>query len=659
MKWLSNLKTAHKLALGFGLCLSLAGVIGVASIQRIQQLSTLTTTITGNAMPSLAQIVSVRSSLKSYRMAEYRHIASSTPQQKQDTESDMGMQQTGLEKSLNDYAAQMDNPEEIEHTHALQAAWQAYVALTPQILTASRKNDNKTASTMMLGPTNVAYMQILDNIAWLVKFNNDQALARSTEATNEAKSARACIIGLLALAVILGTIVAISLTRYMTGTIAQLSSRLHTLNTVCIANLGKAVEALAQGDLTVKIETASEPLALQSKDEFGVMAQTFNAMLARVQETIGSFRNAQDSLQGLVRQMQDSATQVNSAAQSLAGASQLIGSATEEIGATMHEVAQASEQSARGADEVARGSVIQASSISEGSELVKQLTGSVHSVARDAETAGQATTKATQVAQAGADSVRETVAGMHAIGRTISESAQVIQTLSDSSQQIGSIVQVIEEIAGQTNLLALNAAIEAARAGEAGRGFAVVADEVRKLAERSQGATEEIGGLIATVQAQTAQAVAAMQGGVREVSSRTEMAERTGETLTQIQSVVTAVAESVASICAAAVEMTASSDEVSRAMTDIAAVVEESSAAAEEMSASAQQVSASVQTVANTTAMQESEVSNLIVSAESLSEISHHLSELVAQFTIEGASTPAAAKTRTHGNSALRLQKVA
>ncbi len=201
----------------------------------------------------------------------------------------------------------------------------------------------------------------------------------------------------------------------------------------------------------------------------------------------------------------------------------------------MQEVAQASEQSARGANEVASGSATQAASISEGAELVKQLAEAVRGVAKDSRNcragARGAPHRSPRPAQT---AVRETVTGMHAIQRTIADSAQVIQTLGASSKQIGTIVQTIEEIADQTNLLALNAAIEAARAGDAGRGFAVVADEVRKLAERSRGATEEIGGLIETVQSQTARAVAAMEGGVREVEAKTALAERAGQALTEI-----------------------------------------------------------------------------------------------------------------------------
>jgi methyl-accepting chemotaxis protein len=214
----------------------------------------------------------------------------------------------------------------------------------------------------------------------------------------------------------------------------------------------------------------------------------------------------------------------------------------------------------------------------------------------------------------------------------VDASAVVIEALGDATSKIGAIIGTIEDIADQTNLLALNAAIEAARAGEAGRGFAVVADEVRKLAERCRCATQEIGSLIGHVQTQAEQAVAAMRSGTAEAKRGSGLAADAGTALENIQTVVAEVAVQVKSISDAADQMLASSDDVSRRIGELAAIVEQSSAAAEEMSASTEEVSASVQTVSMTITEQNESVEGLTRAAEGLMSIAQKLDDVSHQF---------------------------
>ena len=658
MKWLYNLKTAHKLALGFGLCLALAVLVGVVAINRMAQMNKISESIVSDSLDSVEALGNFQAAARQFRTIEYRHVVSFTPADMDKAEADIATEQDKADKALKQYQATLDDPTDTKNFNDLQSEWQKYVAMKDTLLPISRKNDTKQCAALMNGTMLMQFRRMADVLDTMTVWNQKYGEAYSHQAQDAYLAARTLIIGLLALALILGTLTAVLISRYMTTTLAQVSERMNTLSAVCITNLGAAVAALEQGDLTAKIATGTEPLTLNTKDEFGQMANIFNAMLTQMKATIGSFRTSQAALNQLILQLQIAAQQVNTNANTLAGASQQIGAATEEISATMHEVAQASEQSARGASEIAQGTQSQATSIAEGAEQVKELAGAVRNVAQEAEAATQAAKDGTVAAQAGTLAVEQTVAGMQRIQAAVSQSAQVIHSLGQTSQQIGGIVNTIDEIAGQTNLLALNAAIEAARAGEAGRGFAVVADEVRKLAERCTSATKDIGTLIGDIQRQTGQAVTAMESGTQEVVAGMTLAGEAGAALERIGSVVSEMSGRVLGISAAAEEMSSSAEGVSATISEVAAVIEESSAAAEEMSASSEEVSASVQTVAGTTSQQGAAVESLVSSASELSEVSATLAELVSRFQVEGGAE-AKPSVKPNAKTTLTLRKVA
>ncbi len=456
---------------------------------------------------------------------------------------------------------------------------------------------------------------------------------------------RAAVDGAAALFLALALAFLAALSASTTEALAALAGRMDSLNRVCVANLGAAISAQERGDLTARVQTITLPLTVRSRDELGAVAETFNAVLARTQATIGSFHASQASLGHLVHSLQKTALEVGAASESLETAAGQSKSVSAEIAHSVQRIVSASSQAASGAGEVAQGSMRQAASVSEGADLLQTLSAAVRGVAEDAAQATAAVGAAQEAAQAGRTTVGQSLAGMQEINQTVQEAAQVIGALGQASAQIGSIVGTIEDIADQTNLLALNAAIEAARVGDAGRGFAVVADEVRKLAVRSRGATAEIKALVEEVQTQTACAVAAMDGGVRKVETGSRLAEKAGAALANIQQSVGAVSGCVSGILAASGEMTASSDKVSHEIAEVAAVVEEASAAAAEMSASADAVASSIQSVAAAGARQSDSLAQMAEASQDLSEIAARLKQSAGRFQIDEAA-PAAAPRR-------------
>jgi methyl-accepting chemotaxis protein len=212
-------------------------------------------------------------------------------------------------------------------------------------------------------------------------------------------------------------------------------------------------------------------------------------------------------------------------------------------------------------------------------------------IAQNCLMAAEGAQQAAQSAQNGADVVEKTVRVMGQIAEKVQESARTVESLGARSDQIGAIIGTIEDIADQTNLLALNAAIEAARAGEQGRGFAVVADEVRALAERTTRATREIGEMIKAIQNETKGAVAAMEQGVHQVENGTIEAAKSGQALQDILQQINDVSMQVNQIATAAEEQTATTGEISSNMQQITEVVQQTSQGAQESASAAAQLS--------------------------------------------------------------------
>ena len=262
-----------------------------------------------------------------------------------------------------------------------------------------------------------------------------------------------------------------------------------------------------------------------------------------------------------------------------------------QVSATSSQVATASSQLHSTADRIAIGAEEVAAQTGTVATAGEEMSATSGDIARNCQSAAEGAQKASQSAQYGTSVVGKTVAAMGEIAEKVLASAQTVESLGARSDQIGEIIGTIEDIADQTNLLALNAAIEAARAGEQGRGFAVVADEVRALAERTTKATREIGEMIKAIQDETRGAVAAMEQGVRQVEAGTSEAAKSGAALGDILEQINAVAMQVNQIATAAEEQTATTGEISNNMMQITQVVQDTASGAHESATAAARLS--------------------------------------------------------------------
>ncbi|MEK6584526.1 MAG: methyl-accepting chemotaxis protein [Nitrospirota bacterium] len=243
------------------------------------------------------------------------------------------------------------------------------------------------------------------------------------------------------------------------------------------------------------------------------------------------------------------------------------------------------------AEQISKGTQNQNMQVTQVASAIEEMSATVIEVASNTSQAAEFAKKATDMAIKGGDIVSRTVDGMHSIAKSVEESANTIEELGRNSDQIGEIITVINDIADQTNLLALNAAIEAARAGEHGKGFAVVADEVRKLAERTTKATKEIRGKIELIQDKTAGAVEAMNSGRKDVDAGVGFATEAGVSLTNIVEIVRNVSDMINQIAAAEEQQSAAAGEISTNMESISNVTKEASGSVKDTSNAANELS--------------------------------------------------------------------
>ncbi len=245
------------------------------------------------------------------------------------------------------------------------------------------------------------------------------------------------------------------------------------------------------------------------------------------------------------------------------------------INATSEKVSESAQESRGIATRLAEASGVQSQQITQASNAIQSLTGKINEVARNASESAEVASRSVEVAGRGAQTVRDTIQGMDAIREQIQETSKRIKRLGESSQEIGEIVELIDDIADQTNILALNAAMQAAMAGEAGRGFAVVADEVQRLAERSRNATKQIEVLVRTIQADTNEAVSSMEASTAGVVEGANLAENAGDALREIENVSAYIAELTKRIAGSSGSQSRQSAEINEAVQAVRAITEE------------------------------------------------------------------------------------
>ncbi len=526
MQWFRNLSIGSKLTLGFGSILILFTVTIGFAMFELRRVQQSSNQVAMRSLP--AAVAAFEMNIAISEVSQYLTDVSATDRAAVYADAEKTAKQ--FKESLAAYIQiQKDENDtaSLKDAEALGAAFDSYYA-QGKIMAAVYMSQGKEAGNKQMEYFDKAHDTLSAIAEKLSTSQVREAKENSLQTVHELNELITIMLCVGFGAILLALIAALAITRGITRPINSMKFMLMDI-------------AQGEGDLTKRLDDIS-------RDELGESSRWFNLFIEKLHGIIGKVSGNTTQVASAAHRLMITANQIATGAEYVAAQARIVAAAGGEMAATTNEIAQNCQLAAEGSHH------------------------------------------ASGTASAGAEIVATTVQVMNRIADRVTKIAQTVGNLSTHSDQIGKIVGTIQDIADQTNLLALNAAIEAARAGEQGRGFAVVADEVRLLATRTTKATSEIGEMIKTIQNEIKFAVAAMQEGVKEVESGTDEAAKSGQALQDILEQINAVSMQVNRVAAAVEDQTATTSEISNNMNHITDAVHETARGAQESAGAAGQL---------------------------------------------------------------------
>lgn len=684
-QFLANLKLSKKLALGFGISVFLLVVVLFTGLNSLSTVNDNVNIITDDLFPKTVWANDMIEAVKLNTIALRDMLLKDDPKIKEETYNIFEQTKEIVTDRIIKLAERDKTErgkkllEEISRVRH-----EEFFPSRKRVLDEFEAGNKDAAIEILFGDFSVAQKKYINAITEIIKYQTELVNQEGVNVKNTFDRSQIIMLIVGAISLVFVFVFGIAITKNINVPVSLLKERMKSLDSNCLTGLGKGLTAMSVGDLSIKVEKVTKHLNLERKDEIGELANIFDSMLTKAQSGVDAYEISRGKILQLTYELNsliESAKEgklddrgddkkfdgtykeiISGFNQTLDAIIQPIqdgvkaleiistgdftirvetdykgqhGKIKDSINRLVNSVSQilrevvdatqttssAASQISSSSEELASGSQELSSQVHEIATAVEQMTSTIIETTKNTSRTAENSKSAVEIAKKGGEVILQTVDGISKIAEVVGKAAESIQELGKNSQQIGEIVQVIDEIADQTNLLALNAAIEAARAGEQGRGFAVVADEVRKLAERTTKATKEIAQMIKKIQTDTKSAVDSVAEGSVVVEEGKKLASKAGDSLKQIIS---------------------SANEV----VDLANQV---ASASEEQSSTAEQISKNIESMSQVTNESANGIQQIARAADDLNRLTENLSNIVSNFKVDNRSDKSQYYLRTNG----------
>lgn len=570
---------AKKIYTGFFTVVVITALLGILSILNMEKLNDNSTDLTDRWMINLELINEINYLTEHISVLQHQYVLEPNNSEMKEIENNFTTTFSELDKKIEEYDGRITLEENRKNFDEFKQKWNEYKRMNGEFLELGKnvnilqgfKGNQAQKLEELLKKSDGMYKDMQETLNALKQLNHDGAVQTDDENNQVFASSIKIVISFLIVGLLAGVAIALVVSR-------SISKPLKTVR--------QDVEQVADGNL------ALEDVTVKNRDEIGQLVQAFNKMKNNLREII----------------------------QGMSQSSEQLAASSEELSASAEETTAATNQVATSITDVTQTIELQGVKTEESAEVIGEIVNGIVQIAENASIVSESTMETMNQANIGSEYIEKVTSQMNTIYQANIETNNVMQSLERRSNEIGQIIMLITDIADQTNLLALNAAIEAARAGEQGKGFAVVADEVRKLAEESRKSAGQISEIIMAIQQETVKAAEMMSNGNVEVINGKELVGETRKTFLEILKLIENSNAGVQELSAISEEMSASAQQVGVAVEEVEKLAKTTSQSSSEIAAATEEQLATMEQIST--------------SAISLADLAERLREMVTKFNL-------------------------